>query len=357
MGRCTYHIYAYRMKLLITTQVIDINDPILGFFHGWVLEFAKHFDELHIICLRKGVYDFPSHVTVYSLGKEEGENRLKYTFRFYRFFAHIFLTVRVQYVFFHMGALYNILAAPFFLVRNFFGTKFYWWKAHGYINYVGKIALYFVDRVYTSTESGFPIQSRKRHIVGQAINVSKFVQAPSIKRYNEIIFIGRIVPIKKLEDFIDTAKILYDAGYTGVCSIIGPVDDIRYTDTLKERIKKYNLLGKVQIIPPKTGQELVDWYSHASVFLNTSRTESMDKTVLEAMLCGCIPVTANRAFIDLLSHDRLYLKDATASMYAARIQELLAHEDHESLRRRLRDDVVCKHSLHTFSQRIFTDHL
>lgn len=30
-----------KVKLLIITQKIDINDPILGFFHKWIEEFAK----------------------------------------------------------------------------------------------------------------------------------------------------------------------------------------------------------------------------------------------------------------------------------------------------------------------------
>ena len=29
------------MKLLIITQAIDINNPVLGFFHRWIEEFSK----------------------------------------------------------------------------------------------------------------------------------------------------------------------------------------------------------------------------------------------------------------------------------------------------------------------------
>ena len=32
------------MNLLLITQKIDKDDPILGFFHRWVEEFAKHFE-------------------------------------------------------------------------------------------------------------------------------------------------------------------------------------------------------------------------------------------------------------------------------------------------------------------------
>jgi len=30
------------MKLLILTQKVDIDDDVLGFFHGWLEEFAKN---------------------------------------------------------------------------------------------------------------------------------------------------------------------------------------------------------------------------------------------------------------------------------------------------------------------------
>ena len=68
---------------LIITQIIDKDDPILGFFHRWVEEFAKHIDHIDVICLKKGEHTLPSNVSVYSLGKEGGESRIKYTFRVY----------------------------------------------------------------------------------------------------------------------------------------------------------------------------------------------------------------------------------------------------------------------------------
>ncbi|MCD5381655.1 MAG: hypothetical protein LR008_03730, partial [Candidatus Pacebacteria bacterium] len=58
------------MKLLIITQVLDTEHPILGFFHRWVEEFAKHCEQVHVICLQEGRHDLPDNVTVHSLGKE-----------------------------------------------------------------------------------------------------------------------------------------------------------------------------------------------------------------------------------------------------------------------------------------------
>jgi len=64
------------MKPLILTQKIDINDDVLGFFHNWIKEFAKHCESVVVVCLRKGEYDLPENVKILSLGKE------RYDFQF-----------------------------------------------------------------------------------------------------------------------------------------------------------------------------------------------------------------------------------------------------------------------------------
>ena len=70
------------MRLLIITQKVDINDPILGFFHHWIEEFAKTFDKATVICLEKGESNLSPEIKVLSLGKERGRSKLKYILKF-----------------------------------------------------------------------------------------------------------------------------------------------------------------------------------------------------------------------------------------------------------------------------------
>lgn len=342
------------MKLLICAQVMDKNHPILGFFHGWVLEFAKHFAEVHVICLQKGVLELPAHVFVYSLGKEDEESNVKYVYRFYKYFAHVFFKVRVEYVFFHMGAVLTVLAMPFFMLRKLRGTTFYWWKAHGHIYWFGRFALHFVDRVYTSTETGFPIVTKKRRIVGQAIDTSRFVFPEVTARRKEVVYVGRIVPIKRLEDFIEVAKKVVARYPEHTFTVVGPLDDIAYVQKLYALCRKYKLENVVTFAGSKTQEELVPLYQRASLFLNTSLTHSMDKTVLEAMLCGCIPVTANNAFEELLSPEGLYCETASVGGYYDALEKCIEVSDTSELRKRLCNNVISAHSLTTFPSRIFT---
>ncbi len=61
------------MKLLILTQKVDKNDDILGFFHGWIAEFARYCEKVTVVALEVHEYDLPRNVKVLSLGKEKSK--------------------------------------------------------------------------------------------------------------------------------------------------------------------------------------------------------------------------------------------------------------------------------------------
>lgn len=342
------------MKLLITTQAIDTQDPILGFFHRWVEEFAAHADHVYVICLRAGEYSLPSNVTIYSLGKESGENRIKYTVRFYRYFLKIFFRERVDFVFFHMGAIYNIMAMPFFLVRSLYKTKFYWWKTHGHINWVGRCALRCIDRVFTASEVSFPLNTSKKSIIGHAIDTDLFSPTHTERDVFKVIYVGRIGPIKHLEDFVRVAQYIHVQFPSARFDIIGPVTDVAYCAHIRALIENLALHDVVSILEPRKNTKLPDVYSGASLFLNTSQTHSMDKTILESMLCGCIPITHNKAFKEMLQPYNLFDTEGTPESYARIITDLMRNQHLDTLRVTLRERVKKDHSVTTLYNRIFT---
>src|SRR3990167_7472201 len=96
-----------KMKLLILTQKMNRNDPILGFFHDWVKRLSERVESLTVVCLEKGEFDLPMDVKVLSLGKESSQSRLKYLWRFYKYIWR----ERKNYdaVFVHMNPEYAIL--------------------------------------------------------------------------------------------------------------------------------------------------------------------------------------------------------------------------------------------------------
>src|SRR3989344_232174 len=113
------------MRLLIVTQKVDKKDPILGFFHRWIEEFAKNFEKVTVVCLEKGEYNLPTNVKVLSLGKEERRSKAEYISRFYRYIWQ----ERKNYdaVFVHMNQEYVLLGWKFW---KLWGKKIFLWRNH-----------------------------------------------------------------------------------------------------------------------------------------------------------------------------------------------------------------------------------
>src|SRR4051812_10743399 len=92
--------------LLIVTQAIDQEDQVLGFFHKWVEEFAKHTESITVVCLREGKHSLPNNVRVFSLGKEKRKAlSLVYALRFLsriwkerEAYKNVFVHMNTEYV-------------------------------------------------------------------------------------------------------------------------------------------------------------------------------------------------------------------------------------------------------------------
>ena len=144
------------MKLLIMTQKVDANDDVLGFFHGWIKEFAKHCEEMTVIALGVGEYDLPKNVRVLSLGKEEGVSRLSYLINFYR----LIWRERKNYdtVFVHMNQEYILLGG---LIWKCLGKKIALWRNHYAGSLLTRIAMMISDKIFCTSKYSFTARSKK----------------------------------------------------------------------------------------------------------------------------------------------------------------------------------------------------
>ncbi len=348
-----YNEFYKSMNILIVTQILDKKDPILGFFHRWVLEFSKKFEKVTVICLKKGEVDLPNTVKVLSLGKENSVNRLKYLWRFYKYIW----TERKNYdsVFVHMNQIYVILGG---LAWRLLRKKIGLWYAHGKVPMSLRLATLLADLIFTSTSSGFRIASRKKNIIGQGIDSSLFPKSDTSANNDRLISVGRISQIKNYETLVRAIEILAKPGTNLKVDIIGPVStdrDKKYLGNLKSEISNLGLDDNFSFIDPVVNDKLASCLKMAKLFVNTSLTGSLDKTILEAMSVGLPVVTCNESVDEIYDENCKFLlfppRDPVA--LADKIKKVLALDavKYRELSNQM-SEIAARHSLNRLVDKI-----
>jgi len=284
------------MKLLICTQAVDKNHPILGFFHRWIEEFARHCEVVHVICLYEGAHSLPENVQVHSLGKESGESKFKYLLRFYRYTWQL----RGEYdaVFVHMNQIYVILGALLWRLQK---KQIGLWYAHGKVSNSLKVAEKLTHLIFTSTEEGLQLSTPKRRIVGQGIDLDHFAYKERIHDANllRLVTVGRISRSKNLETLIDACASLKEQGTRFTFRIVGVAiteEEKQYEKEMREKVKKLNLDEQVEWVGAVSQKDLPEELYKADAFIHDGATQSLDKALLEAVACGCVVVSSNLAY-------------------------------------------------------------
>jgi len=332
------------MKLLIVTQTIDSNDPVLGFFVRWVEEFAKQCEEVTVICLKLGrsdspkvknvgKSDLPTNVRVFSLGKESTKStapsfarrcvaRTLYTFRF----LSLVWKLRHNYdtVFVHMNPEYIVLAGKLWRIM---GKHISLWYTHKKVDMKLRIAVLFANVVFTASPESFRLKTKKLKIMGHGIDMELFALrpqsqgAPSARPATQariplhIITTGRISQTKRIMEMLVALELLSKRGQSFTFTLVGaPATDadIKYEKRVRDTVAKSSYANSVNFVGAMAHKDIPALLAKNNIFLNLSTTGSMDKAVLEAIATGMSVVTTNVAFRDLLSPaPGLFITEAT----------------------------------------------
>ncbi len=305
------------MKLLITTQTVDKDDPILGFFHGWLLEFAKRFEQIHVICLREGVHTLPPNVHVHSLGKEKSVNYVRYA---WRLFSYAW-TLRNEYdvVFSHMNPHYIVVCGWFWTVLH---KPMYFWRNHAKMNWMTKVAARFARRVFYT--SPFACTRVFPHALQMPVGIDTEVFVPDesvVAEKKSLLFFGRLSPVKRPELFIRVANMLSE--YT--VDVYGDVQNANseYGDALRKSAEKH-----VTFYSAVTNREAPAIFRTHEIYVNLTPEGSMDKTVLEAASCGALVVVTNTSFAGMVP-DQCIVHGETPEAIAECVRHLAELSPHQ----------------------------
>lgn len=275
------------MKLLICTQAVDKNDPMLGFFIRWIEEFAKHVGRIEIICLKEGKHTLPTNVRVHSLGKERGAaSGAAYAWRF----LSLAWKLRHEYdtVFVHMNPEYIVVAG---LLWRLMHKRIALWYTHKSVNLKLRIAVLFAHVVFTASPESFRLQTKKLRVIGHGIDVDFFSPDSKVSRGTAILSAGRLSPTKRHDLVIRAAEhFLYEVRIAGE----GPE-----RKNLESLALNLSISSRIHFLGAQTQEQLREEYRRAGVFIHMSETGSLDKVVLEALACGLPVITTSTTLVGL----------------------------------------------------------
>jgi len=335
------------MKLLMITRKLDRDDPQMGYTFNWVNKLSQKIEQLKIICLEKGnIEGLNKNVEVFSLGKEKGKNRIKEFINFQRG-AWKFIN-KVDGVFAQQNPEYTILIGPY---AKLFRKKIVCFYGHKAINWRVRLMHFFAYKVVTSSEGGFQIDSPKRKVVSQGIDINLFV-LPEYKQRSEklrIFSVGRISPIKDYMTLIKAISILKKKGLDLKVKIAGPIllkEQEKYLIKLKELVKKNRLDNQVEFLGGVIPKEVIKIYHNSDLSVNLCPTGAPDKAGLEAMACGVPLLAVNENYgNDFDKYSNLLLfKEKNPEDLAEKILNL-KNKDLEEIGKFLRNQIVNHHSL------------
>ncbi len=343
-----------KMKLLIITQKVDMNDDNLGFFHGWLEKFSEKLDKLYVICPTQGDYNLLSNVSIYSLGKEKGASKLSQWICLQKNLIQIL--PKINGVFIHMCSIYAIASFP--LVR-IFNKNMTLWHVHKSINWKLKLAERCVDKILTASEQSCRLKNRKKiEIVGHGIDTETFSPKPKSQKLKPELqdFIitspGRISLIKDQETLIKAMDILVNKrNITDIkLQFIGSsIEDYekQYLKKLKNLVKEKKLEDYIKFLGSVSYDKMPKYYQDSDLVINLSHTGSVDKVVLEGMASGCLVLTCNEAFEPILDNKYLFKKKNFQDLVGKIINLKSAKED-----KNLRKIVIKNHNLDNLIDKI-----
>lgn len=295
------------MRLLIVTQKIDKNDPVLGFFHRWLIEFSKHYDHITVICLQKGEYDLPENIKVLSLGKEDTISRFAYVMHFYTYIWH----ERKNYdaVFVHMNQEYVLLGSFFWKIL---GKKIFMWRNHHAGNFLTNIAIFLCDKVFCTSKYSYTAKFANAILMPVGIDTDIFQKDVSVaKTPNSILFLARIAFVKKPHILIEALKLLNQKNILFTASIYGDSlpKDQQYHEDLKKIVGESGLSGLVSFHVGIPNTETVKAYNSHEIVVNLSSSGMYDKTIFEAMACESLILASNKNLNGIIDSQFIFEED------------------------------------------------
>ncbi len=292
-----------KLSLLFVTQKMHTQD---AFALLWVKAFEKKGYAVQVLCLEDGGTAV-SDVQVFSMGKERGFGKIRQILSFY---TYIF-SLHYDRVFIHMSPIWYTLGFKWWLLK---GIPVYLWYTHYKMQLGVWLFGLFGKRFFCATAQSLPQYEGhpKKIVTGHGIDLGFWKKRPNqAANLHALLVVHRLSRSKRVEMSLRALKLLPEK-YT--MDIYGIEAEQEYVHELRSLVTELGLQSCVTFKGTIPMRELPAIYANHRLILNMA-SETIDKTMLEAMTCGCYPVTTKRnaAAIGLKDSPREDTPEALAS--------------------------------------------
>lgn len=342
------------MRLTFVCLNADMSSPVHATTVRWIdaLAARPEVDHLTVLTLDGGRVPQRPGLVVRTFRRR---HRLSTTWQFYREVARVVRQGTDAFLV-YQGGPYPLLLWPIKLTR---GIPIYYWKAHPHISGWTRLSARAATRVFTSTPAAFPLALPHVVVVGQGVDVKTFTPRPQTAGSADLVTVGRIAPVKRLDQMIHAVARHNDRfGARVRLDIYGPTlpEDGGHERRLRDMTGTAGLSDLVTFKGPVMQDDLPPLLGGYRLFLNFSKT-ALDRTVVEAMACGLPVLSTNQAVAQMLPprlRDALVVPEDDLDAQAEGIHRLLSldAEARADLSAAVRALIVKEHNLESLIGRI-----
>lgn len=267
------------MTLLFITQKLHGQDV---FAQLWVRAFIKRGYTVKVLCLEDRIS--PQEFEIHSMGKEKGRGKVGEVLSFYK----NILSLDYDRVFIHMNPVWGFFGWPVWtLIKR---RPVYLWYTHYKMQIGLKMLGYYAKRMFCATPQSLPQYegSPKKVVTGHGIDMPMWPKRQNVcEQPEKLLMVHRLARSKRIELSLRAMLLIPDA-YT--LDIYGIEAEADYTAEMKALTRQLGLDNRVTFHGTVPMTDLPAIYVRHRLILNMA-SETIDKTMLEAMTCGCYPVT------------------------------------------------------------------
>jgi glycosyltransferase involved in cell wall biosynthesis len=328
-----------KLRVLVTVQAVDLDDPLHGFFHDWLTRASQVFSQITVLALRVGRFSLPGNVQVVPLRPASSRSRLTVLATLWRESWRRRASYDVVFV---RGDARYVLAGRW--LWRLAGKRVAFWYAHYRVTREALLAGKLADALVASVRESCNHPGLRPGLLGQAIDGDRF--QPTAERKPgpvRLLVLGRLSRVKRVEEVVEAFRRSGAAG-NATLTIIGPATDPGYAGEIEALVAgDPSIVWQPQSIPYDQLPEVLRRYD---VLVNAYEA-SLDKSIVEAAMSGLAVVVATHGLDPILPPDLTWLVAGDVPSRAAAIRRLVELSDSErhEIGRQLRDLCLQHHSL------------